>query len=148
MVAGSCWTYPTSMSAGGSADAAAGGANWVSALGRAEELADAGAQVLLFGETTPMNPNILEPEPTLPPFLLVSARSPCPYGPTSLLLFSRLSHVSRLSRHTADQSICRRMNVGTSSSPICSRVTTRSGGRGSGTTLAAPPPATATCWWG
>jgi hypothetical protein len=41
----------TSMSAGGSADAAAGGANWVSALGRAEELADAGAQVLLFGET-------------------------------------------------------------------------------------------------
>ena len=40
-----------SASAGGSADAAAGGANWVSALERAEELAEAGAQVLLFGET-------------------------------------------------------------------------------------------------
>ena len=49
----------TSMSAGAAASASAGaaedaavvGANWVSALERAEELAEAGAQVLLFGET-------------------------------------------------------------------------------------------------
>ena len=41
----------TSMSAGAAAGASEGGANWVSALERAGELAEAGAQVLLFGET-------------------------------------------------------------------------------------------------
>ena len=38
-------------SAPAAADASEGGANWVSALERAGELAEAGAQVLLFGET-------------------------------------------------------------------------------------------------
>ena len=38
-------------SAPAAADAAAGGANWVSALERAGELAEAGTQVLFFGET-------------------------------------------------------------------------------------------------
>ena len=38
-------------SASMSADASDGGANWASALERARELAEAGAQVLLFGET-------------------------------------------------------------------------------------------------
>ena len=93
---------------------------------------------------TPMNPKILEPELTAPPSTFVTSGSPCPYGPTSLLLSSRMC------RHRAAfQSICRRMNVGTSNSPICSRVTTHSGGRGRGTTLAdAPPTAAATCGCG
>ena len=41
----------TSMSAPAAAGASEGGANWFSALERAGELAEAGAQVLLFGET-------------------------------------------------------------------------------------------------
>ena len=41
----------SSMSAPASEGASAGGANWVSALERAGELAEAGAQVLFFGET-------------------------------------------------------------------------------------------------
>ena len=85
--------------------------------------------------STPMSPNILGPAFTQPPSTIVTAGSPRPCGPTSL----PLSYCFR--RHTAaNQSICRRMNVGTSNSPICGRVTIRSGGRGRGTTLAGPPP--------
>ena len=51
MSAGAAAGGSADAAAGGSADAATGGANWVSALERAEELAEGGAQVLLFGET-------------------------------------------------------------------------------------------------
>ena len=45
-----------------------------------------------------MNPNILEPEPTLPPLSIVAAGGACPCGPSSLLHSCHFSHLSNSSR--------------------------------------------------